>query len=140
MIEDCLGITTMPSCTEMSKLCKIGILESDLCVYNYSMWLSGLGAVRLIPGLRWITLNQSFNLSVSWRPFSTFWGLPRPRVGLRKSVVSFLEMQSLAFLCVLLDKAEREVMRAWKCLKFHLGLEHEETLDVEWVLSQECIT
>lgn len=81
MIEDCLGITTMPSCTEMSKLCKIGILESDLCVYNYSMWLSGLGAVRLIPGLRWITLNQSLNLSVSWRPFQLSEAYRGPELG-----------------------------------------------------------
>lgn len=44
MVKDCLGIVTIPICTEVSKLCRICVLESDLCVYNYSVWLSGLGA------------------------------------------------------------------------------------------------
>lgn len=55
-----------------TQLYRIGLRESDLCVYHHSMWFSGLGAVSLIPGLCWITLNQSFQSSVSQGPLSTF--------------------------------------------------------------------
>lgn len=71
VVKDCLEIITIPICTEVSKLCRMRILESDLCVYNYSVWLSGLGAVRLIPRLCWITLNHSLNSFVSRGPSST---------------------------------------------------------------------
>lgn len=53
----------------MSKQCRIGVLESDLCVHCYDVWYSELGARRLIPGLYWMTLDKSLNPSVTSVPF-----------------------------------------------------------------------